>query len=103
MTQAVLKTYELTKKYGEVYALNAVSLILKQGDIYGLIGRNGAGEITFFKCVMGLTNPTSGMVEIKNEKNNLNLARRKIGFMINPCFFPYINPNSEQITMLFRN
>jgi len=95
MTQTVLKTYELTKKYGEFHALNAVSLTLKQGDIYGLIGRNGAGKTTFFKCVMGLAKPTAGTVEIGNEKTNLNAARQKMGFMINPSFFPYLNPKEN--------
>jgi len=82
MMQVVLKTHELTKKYGECNALENVSLTLRQGEIYGLIGRNGAGKTTFFKCVMGLSRPTSGRVEIKNES---------MGFMINPSFFPYLN------------
>jgi ABC-2 type transport system ATP-binding protein len=91
MAEAVLQTHGLTKKYGEFHALKAVSLTLKQGDIYGLIGRNGAGKTTFFKCVMGLAKPTSGVVEIAGGKTNLNAARRRIGFMISPSFFPYLN------------
>jgi len=90
-----MQTYNLTKKYGEFAALNAVSLTLKQGDIYGLIGRNGAGKTTFFKCVMGLAKPTSGEVEIGGERKNLNMARRQMGFMINPSFFPYLNPKEN--------
>ena len=91
MTQPVLHTYELTKKYGDFAALDRVSLTLNQGEIYGLIGRNGAGKTTFFKCVMGLAKPTSGTVSIHGEKNNLSAARRQMGFMINPSFFPYLN------------
>jgi ABC-2 type transport system ATP-binding protein len=92
MAQAILQTQELTKKYGDFYALDAVSLTLKQGDIYGLIGRNGAGKTTFFKCVMGLAKATGGTITINGEKSNLNAARRQMGFMINPSFFPYLNP-----------
>jgi ABC-2 type transport system ATP-binding protein len=97
MSQIIMQTNNLTKKYGEFIALNAVSLTLKQGDIYGLIGRNGAGKTTFFKCVMGLAKPTSGTIEIGNEKTSLNLntARQKMGFMINPSFFPYLNPKEN--------
>jgi ABC-2 type transport system ATP-binding protein len=95
MTQTVLQTHGLTKKYGEFHALDAVSLTLKRGDIYGLIGRNGAGKTTFFKCVMGLAKPTAGTVEIGNEKISLNTARRKMGFMINPSFFPYLDPKEN--------
>jgi len=95
MSQIVMQTNSLTKKYGEFHALNAVSLTLKQGDVYGLVGRNGAGKTTFFKCVMGIANPTSGEVEIGGERKNLNAVRRKIGFMINPSFFPYLNPKEN--------
>ena len=91
----LLQTNHLTKMYGESIALNAVSLTLTQGDIYGLIGRNGAGKTTFFKCVMGLAKPTSGTIEIINDRINLNAARQKMGFMINPSFFPYLNPKEN--------
>ncbi len=87
----ILKTHGLTKKYGEFYALNAVSMAVRQGDIYGLVGRNGAGKTTFFKCVMGLAAPTGGTIEINGETANLNTARRQMGFMITPSFFPYLN------------
>jgi len=87
-----MQTYGLTKKYGEFFALNDVSLTLHQGDVYGLVGRNGAGKTTFFKCVMGLVRPSAGDVEIGGERANLNAARRRVGFMINPSFFPYLSP-----------
>jgi ABC-2 type transport system ATP-binding protein len=93
--QTVLQTHELTKKYGEFRALKRVSLTLKQGDIYGLIGRNGAGKTTFFKCVMGLAKPTAGTIVIENETTDLNAVRRRMGFMINPSFFPYLNPKEN--------
>jgi len=88
----MLQTHNLTKKYGDLLALDSVSLTLRRGDIYGLVGRNGAGKTTFFKCVMGLADPNSGEVELNGEKANLNAARRRMGFMINPSFFPYLNP-----------
>ncbi|QOV19596.1 ABC transporter ATP-binding protein [Blautia liquoris] len=87
----ILQTHELTKKYGEFYALNGVSITVKKGDIYGLVGRNGAGKTTFFKCIMGLAAPTDGAIEINGETANLNAARRQMGFMITPSFFPYLN------------
>jgi len=95
MPQTILHTDDLTKKYGEFFALDRVSINVEQGDIYGLIGRNGAGKTTLFKCVMGLAKPTSGTVTINNEKSNLNLARRQMGFMINPSFFGYLNPKEN--------
>ena len=93
--QVVLRTHGLTKRYGDFAALQDVSLTLKQGDIYGLVGRNGAGKTTLFKCIMGLARPTEGTVEINGEKGNLSAARRQMGFMINPSFFPYLNPKEN--------
>ncbi|MDR2336656.1 MAG: ABC transporter ATP-binding protein [Candidatus Nomurabacteria bacterium] len=86
-----LQIYNLTKRYNNFVALDNVSLSVNQGDIYGLIGRNGAGKTTFFKCVMGLAKITGGSVEIAGQKRHLDAARRQIGFMINPSFFPYLS------------
>lgn len=61
---AILQTHNLIKRYGDFEALAGVSLSVCQGDIYGLVGRNGAGKTTFFKCVMGLARPSSGEIVI---------------------------------------
>jgi ABC-2 type transport system ATP-binding protein len=95
LAEAVLQTHELTKNYGEFTALASVSLTLHKGDIYGLVGRNGAGKTTLFKCVMGLAKPSGGTIEIGGEANNLNAARQRMGFVINPSFFPYLNPKEN--------
>ena len=91
MAEIVLQTHELTKKYGDFHALDRVSLTLHQGDIYGLIGRNGAGKTTFFKCIMGLAKPSSGTMVIGGDGEDLSAARRRIGFVINPAFFSYLS------------
>ncbi|MDR1795331.1 MAG: ABC transporter ATP-binding protein [Erysipelotrichaceae bacterium] len=93
--EILLQTHNLTKKYGGFTALNEVSLNLNQGDIYGLVGRNGAGKTTFFKCVMGLAKASGGEIEINGSKSGLDKSRRKIGFMISPAFFPYLNPRQN--------
>jgi ABC-2 type transport system ATP-binding protein len=87
-----LQTVNLTKNYGNFVALDNVSINVSQGDIYGLVGRNGAGKTTLFKCVMGLTNPSSGQVLLGGEARHLDAHRREMGFMISPSFFPYLNP-----------
>ncbi|MDR2715585.1 MAG: ABC transporter ATP-binding protein [Coriobacteriaceae bacterium] len=95
MTQAVLRTHALTKKYGGSCALDGVSLAVYEGDIYGLVGRNGAGKTTFFKCVMGLCRPSAGEVEINGDTGRLSASRRRMGFMISPSFFPYLGPRES--------
>lgn len=88
--KTIIKTDGLTKKYKGFAALDSVSLTVEQGDIYGLIGKNGAGKTTFFKLVMGLARPTSGTIEI-SQSADLDTARSQIGFMIGTAFFPYLN------------
>lgn len=56
----LLTTNGLTKQYGRHKAVNAVNLHIRQGDIYGLIGRNGAGKTTILKMLSGLVAPTEG-------------------------------------------
>ncbi len=56
----LLTTNAITKQYGKQKAVNAVSLCIRQGDIYGLIGRNGAGKTTLLKMISGLAAPTDG-------------------------------------------
>lgn len=94
MGDIILKTKQLTKKYGKDFAVNNVDLELKQGDIYGLVGKNGAGKTTILRMISGLSIPTSGEIELFNEtsKAGLNNSRSKIGCMIEtPSFFKYLS------------
>ncbi len=56
----LLSTNGLTKQFGRHKAVDAVDLHVRQGDIYGLIGRNGAGKTTILKMISGLAAPTAG-------------------------------------------
>lgn len=67
MGNIMLKTTTLTKKFKEQAAVNQVSLTVNRGEIYGFIGRNGAGKTTFLKMVSGLTFPTAGKIELFGE------------------------------------
>ena len=56
----MIETHDLTKMYGELYALNRLNLTLNQGDVYGFIGPNGAGKTTTMRILATLLNPTWG-------------------------------------------
>ena len=58
----VLETRDLTKQFGGLTAVNAVSMHIYEGDIVGLIGPNGAGKTTLVNAIAGLNPPTSGRV-----------------------------------------
>lgn len=67
MTNTVLKTKNLTKKYGSHLAVDNANLEIKQGEIFGLVGKNGAGKTTLLRMIIGLNMPTSGDMELFNE------------------------------------
>lgn len=60
----ILETSQLTKQYGSYKAVNNVNLHIKEGSIYGFIGRNGAGKTTFLKMICGMASPTSGTIKL---------------------------------------
>lgn len=85
---AMIKTKNLSKQYQDFKALKNVSMTVEKGQIYGFVGKNGAGKTTFFKCLMGLTTSTSGEIKINGSKK-VEGERKNIGFMIGSAFFPY--------------
>ena len=89
----ILTTDNLTKIYGEKHAADAVSLHIKKGDVYGLIGRNGAGKTTVLKMICGLSCPTSGSVTFDGKTGPaLARERHKIGSLIEtPGLFPKLS------------
>ena len=86
----ILTTDNLTKIYGDKRAADAVSLHIKKGDVYGLIGRNGAGKTTILKMICGLSRPSSGSITFAG-KTGAELAHEmhNIGSLIEtPGLFP---------------
>ncbi|URZ02539.1 ABC transporter ATP-binding protein [Clostridium felsineum] len=84
MVKYVLKTASLTKSYGNNTVLSDVSVELERGEIYGLIGQNGAGKSTFMRLITGLTFPTSGSIELFGHSGEKALMqeRKRLGSMI---------------------
>ncbi len=77
----VVETSFLTKSFGRKCAVNQISMHIRRGDIYGFIGRNGAGKTTMMKLVLGLARPTSGQMALFGSMD-LDAGRRKIGSLI---------------------
>lgn len=99
MPNVILKTNELTKRYKKDYALKHVSMTVKKGEIYGLIGQNGAGKSTMLRLVTGLAFPTNGSIELFGNENRKELpyALKRIGAMIEQ---PAIYPNMTAVENL---
>jgi ABC-2 type transport system ATP-binding protein len=73
----------LTKVFGDFQAVRDVTLEVRYGEIYGLLGANGAGKTTMIKMLCGLLEATSGMMLLAGQTNNLrsNELRQRIGYM----------------------
>jgi len=63
----ILRTEQLTVRFGGLTALNQVSLAVPRGEIRGIIGPNGAGKSTLFNCLTGVLKPTSGRIVFRGE------------------------------------
>ena len=83
----MIETRDLTKTYGELYALNRLTIKLDPGDVYGFIGPNGAGKTTTMRILATLLNPTWGEGFVCGHciHTNPREIRRAVGYM--PDFF----------------
>ncbi|MEH2952435.1 ABC transporter ATP-binding protein [Candidatus Merdisoma sp. JLR.KK011] len=90
MSKYVIETKNLTKQYGTQKSVADLNIHVKQGRIYGLLGRNGAGKTTTMKMLLGLTQPTSGEVTIWGQplRTNEKKLLPRIGYLIeSPGFY----------------
>ncbi len=91
LSETILKATNITKIYGKHKALDKVTIEIKRGMIYGLIGENGAGKSTFMRTIMGLITTDEGNIELFGEigAKGLQQARRKMGQSIEtPALYP---------------
>jgi ABC-2 type transport system ATP-binding protein len=79
----VIGAKDLNKRFGSFQAVKNFQLEVRNGDIYGLLGANGAGKTTSIKIICGLIDPTSGSVTLLGKSTNLRSAavRSRIGYM----------------------
>ena len=79
----VIEALDLSKKYGDFYAVKNNTFHIKKGEIFGLLGPNGAGKSTSFKMMCGLATPTHGTAKIMGQDILLNpsKARSYLGYM----------------------
>lgn len=91
MSDCIIETRGLIKRYGDQVSVSNLDLHVQKGRIYGLLGRNGAGKTTTMKMLLGLTAPTSGTVSLFGQplKGNEKRILPHIGSLIeSPGFYP---------------
>lgn len=93
MNETILTVQGLTKRYGSAAAVDHVDMNIRKGQIYGLIGRNGAGKTSIIRMIAAQSRPTGGTISLFGSatQGQLAAARARIGVMVEtPSFYPYL-------------
>jgi len=82
-SEHVIEVKELTKKFGDFTAVDAITFNVNKGEIFGFLGANGAGKTTAMKMLIGISNPTSGDAQVAGYDvyKNANKIKENIGYM----------------------
>jgi drug efflux transport system ATP-binding protein len=100
--KAIIEVNDLQRRFGNFYAVNGVSFSVVRGEIFGLLGANGAGKSTTFRMLCGLLPVTSGELHIAglDLRHTAGLARGRLGYMAQR-FSLYVNLTVEQNLRFF--
>src|ERR1051326_9109802 len=84
MAEFAIVTHSLTKRYGDLTAVDAIDLRVAQGEIYGYLGLNGAGKSTTIRMLLGMIAPTSGSVELFGQRVRADARTlwRRVGHLV---------------------
>ncbi|MCB9082302.1 MAG: ABC transporter ATP-binding protein [Lewinellaceae bacterium] len=79
----VITADKLTKRFGDFVAVDQISFSVKQGEIFGFLGANGAGKTTAMRMLTGLSRPTSGQAQVAGFDiyRDVEKIKRRIGYM----------------------
>ena len=92
MTQDIVVTDHLTRRYGPRTAVDEVSLTVRRGEVYGFLGPNGAGKTTTMRMLLGQVRPTSGDARVLDGSPGDPAVLRRVGALIEgPGFYPYLS------------
>jgi ABC-2 type transport system ATP-binding protein len=101
---SVLQTHSLTKRFGDVVAVDGVSLSVHRGEVFGFLGPNGAGKTTTIGMLLGLIHPTAGRVEVLGQEvtPGRTAPLRQVGALVGtPGLVPYLS-GRENLRLLAR-
>src|SRR5918912_4386354 len=95
----------LSKRYGDVLAVDDVDLTVEPGDVFGYLGPNGAGKTTSLRMLLGLIRPSAGSVRLFGRDPLVDGVRALdgvAGFVEEPRFYPYFSGrrNLEMVAAL---
>ena len=82
MSELVVETRGLTKRFGEVVAVDDLTMGVRRGEIYGFLGPNGAGKTTTLRMLLGLARPSAGDATVLGARPGSSRALGRTGAMV---------------------
>src|SRR3954451_4482091 len=93
-TELEVDVVDVTKKYGDLVAVDNLSIRVAPGEVYGVLGPNGAGKTTFLRMLFGLIRPDAGTIRLFGrtwEDAGIGVLDGVAGFIESPKFYPYLS------------
>jgi len=91
----VLRLQSLKKSYASLNVLDGLNLSVQRGEVFGFLGRNGAGKSTAIRLIMGITKADDGLIEVFGQPLHTNLIkmRQRIGYVAqDQNMYPWMSP-----------
>lgn len=94
MSESILTTQELTKRYGQRTAVDRLDLDVRRGEVFGFLGPNGAGKTTTIRMALGLIEPSAGRVELfgRDVRRHRAEVLPRVGALVeSPALYGYMS------------
>jgi ABC-type multidrug transport system ATPase subunit len=92
MSDFVIETQSLTKRYRDLVAVDRLTLRVHPGEVYGFLGPNGAGKTTTLRMLLGLVRPTSGSATVLGTRPGSSAGLARVGALVEaPGFYPFLS------------
>ena len=98
----MIEAIQVSKRFGDIQAVNEVDLTIKTGEVFGLIGSNGAGKSTFLRMLAGVYRPDSGVLKIDGSPVYENIAVKSRCFYISDDQYFLSNSTPEEMKNFYR-
>lgn len=90
--ELVIETRDLSKRYGDLVAVDRLTLRVRRGEVYGFLGPNGAGKTTTLRMLLGLVRPSSGRASVLGEAPGNSNGLARTGAMIeSAALYPFLS------------
>ena len=99
----MIEASKLTKRFDDITALDSIDASIKEGEVFGLIGTNGAGKSTFLRCAAGIYRPDEGSISIDGEEIFENRSVKQKFFFISDEQYFFSNANSLEMGSYYKS